>query len=146
MVLDPADAARVRHADDQGQLDPAPRPVPHLGDVADDLLEGRVRERVELHLDHGPHAVHGQADSEPRDARLRERRVEAAVLAELCREPVGDPEDAAERPDVLAEHEHRRVLGQGVAQGPVDRLRRTERLGRHGGGGRSGGGGHRPAS
>ena len=44
------------------------------------------------------------------------------VLAELGGQAVGDPEDAAERADVLAEDEHRGVLGQRVAQRPVEGL------------------------
>ena len=96
--------------------------------MADDLLEGRVGEGVELHLDHRPHAVHGHAHRHPDDAGLGERGVEAAGLAELGGEPVGDPEDAAERSDVLTEHQHGGVLGHRVAQGPVEGLRHVELL------------------
>ena len=67
-------------------------------------------------------------DREADDAGLGQRGVEAAVLAELGGQPVGDPEDAAERADVLAEHQHRRVLGHRVAQRPVERLRHRQLL------------------
>ena len=118
MVLDAADAAGVRHPDHDRHADPAAGAVAELGDVADDLLEGGVGEGVELHLDHRSHAVHGQADRHADDAGLGERGVEAAVLAELGGEPVGDPEDTAERADVLPEDQDRRILGQGSRAGP----------------------------
>ena len=71
MVLHSADAAGVRDPDDHGQLDGAPGAVAHLGDVADDLLERRVGEGVELHLDHRAHAVHGHARRPCRRCRTR---------------------------------------------------------------------------
>ena len=58
----------------------------------------------------------------PAIARLGERRVEHAALAELVLQPVGHAEDAAELPDVLAEEEHPVVLGQRVAERLVQRL------------------------
>jgi hypothetical protein len=54
----------------------------HLGHVADDLLEGRVGEGVELHLDDRPHAVDGHAHGHSDDAGFRQGRVEAALLTE----------------------------------------------------------------
>ena len=96
--------------------------VAHLGHVRDDLLERRVGERVELHLDDRPEPGHGHADREADDAGLGQRGVEAAVLAEVAGEPVGDPEDAAELADVLAEHDDVVVVGHGVAQRGVERL------------------------
>ena len=101
--------------------------VAHPGDVADQLLERRVGEGVELHLDDRPQPVHRHADGRAEDARLGERGVRAAVLAELLGESVGDPEDAAEGADVLAHDVHGRVVGHGVAQRAVEGLR-------HGGG------------
>ena len=84
--------------------------------MRDHLLERRVAERVELHLDHGPHAVHRHADRRADDPRLRERRVPDAVLAELRLQAVGHAEDAAERADVLAVDDDAVVGGHGVAQ------------------------------
>ena len=101
----------------------AARAVAHPGDVRDELLERRVGEGVELHLHDRPQPVHRHADGRAEDARLGERGVGAAVLAELRGQPVGDPEDAAERADVLAEDVHVRVLGERVAQGAVEGLR-----------------------
>ena len=75
--------------------------------MRDELLERRVRERVELHLDDRPEPVHRHAEREADDPALGQRGVEAAVLAEVAGEPVGDPEDAAERADVLTEDDDR---------------------------------------
>src|SRR5690606_25019649 len=100
---------------------PALGAVAHLGDVRDDLLEGRVAEGVELHLDDRAEPLHRQADREAGDPGLGQRGVEAALLAEVAGEPVGDPEDAAEAADVLAEDQDVLVGGEGVAQGPVER-------------------------
>ena len=93
--------------------------VAHLGDVVDDLLERRVGERVELHLDDRAHPVHRHADRHADDAGLGERGVEAAALAEPGGEAVGDPEDAAER----CRRPRRRpatagVVGERVARAP----------------------------
>ena len=121
VVLDAADAAAERHPDDHGQRELAPRPVAQLGEVAGDLLEGGVGERVELHLDDRDEAVHRHADGGADDAGLGERRVEDPVLAEAAGQPVGDAEDPAERADVLAEDDDAVVGGQAVGQGPVER-------------------------
>jgi hypothetical protein len=137
VVLDAADATAVRDPDGDRQRHRAPGAVAHPGDMADQLLERRVGEGVELHLHDRPQPVHGHADGRPEDARLGERRVRAAVLAELLGEPVGDPEDAAEGADVLAHDMDGRVGCHGVAQRAPEGLR-------HGGGFESDGG-HRPA-
>ena len=73
MVLDAADPAAVRHPDHDRQRDAAPSTVAHLGQVAGDLLEGRVGERVELHLDDRDQPVHRHADGGADDARLGQR-------------------------------------------------------------------------
>ena len=135
VVLDAADAAAVGHADGDRQRHRAPGAVAHPGDMADELLEGRVGEGVELHLDDGPQPVHGHADGRAQDARLGERGVRAAVVAELLGEPVGDPEDAAQGADVLAHDMDGRVGGHGVAQRPAEGLGHGGRL--------EGDGGHR---
>ena len=100
MVLHAADPAAVGNPDHDGQRDPAPGPVAELGQVADDLLEGRVGERVELHLHDGAQAVHGHADRGADDARLGQGGVEDPRVPELGRQPVGDPENASQRPDM----------------------------------------------
>ncbi len=133
MVLHPTDPTGIRDPDHHRHREASAGAVAHLGDVADHLLERGVAERVELHLDDRPEALHREPDGEPGDAGLGQRGVEAAVLAELRGQPVGDPEDAAEGADVLTEDQHVLVLGQGVAQ------RRVQRLG-------EGDGGHPPTS
>ena len=126
VVLDAADRAGARDAHDHRQGHPALGAVPHLRDVRDHLLERRIAERVELHLDHRSHAVHRHADGGADDARLGERGVPDAVLAELRLQAVGDAEDAAERADVLAVDDDAVVGRHGVAQGGVERAGHRE--------------------
>ncbi len=76
-----------------------------LGQVVDDLVEAAGDEVAELHLDHGPEAVQGQAQGGPQRARLDDGRVAHARLAELLDEALGDLEDAAVLGDVLAEED-----------------------------------------
>jgi len=68
VVLHAPDAAAVGNPDHDGQRDAAPGPVPELGQVAGDLFEGWIGERVELHLHDGPQAVHRHADGGADDA------------------------------------------------------------------------------
>src|SRR5262249_36949749 len=63
------------------------------------------------------------------DARLGERRVDHAVLAEVLLQPVGDPEHAAQLAYVLAHDEDLRVALHGPSQAGVDRLSEGEHLG-----------------
>jgi hypothetical protein len=95
--------------------------------MAGDLLEGRVAERVELKLHHRPHAVHGHANGGADDARLGQRRVEHARLAELLGQAIGHPEHTAERADVLTKDIDGRVVLKSLAQGPVERGRERDR-------------------
>ncbi len=122
VVLDASDASAIRDANDHRQIHAAAGAVAHLGHMRGDLFEGGVGERVELHLDDGTVAGQAHADREPDDARLGERRVEAPVVTELLRQTVGDAEHAAERADVLTEHEHIVVLAHAVAQRLIEGL------------------------
>jgi hypothetical protein len=83
MMLGRADRAAVRDPDDDRHRQAASRPVPHLRDVRDDLIERRIGERVELHLGDRPPTGDGQPHADPRDAGLGERRVEDTGLAEF---------------------------------------------------------------
>ena len=56
-----------------------------------------------------PIAVPTMPDSASGESQIR-------VVAELARQAIGHPEDAAERADVLAEDHHVRVVGHRVAQ------------------------------
>src|SRR5580704_17435351 len=83
--------------------------------MADHLVERRVGEAVELHLDDGAHAIDRHADGRADDPGLRDRGVEAAVDAHLRLQTVTDPEDTAQLADVLAVDDHGVVPGQSVA-------------------------------
>jgi hypothetical protein len=87
VVLDAADAAAVGNPDDDGQLDPAPGAVAELGQMAGDLLEGRVGEGVELHLHDRAQAVHRHPDGGADDAGLGQRRIEDPGLARTAASP-----------------------------------------------------------
>ena len=98
--------------------------VAHLRHVVDDLLEGGVAERVELHLDHAAPPRERQTDRRARDAGLADRRVEDAIDAELALQPVRHPEDAADAPSP-----RRTAAGAGPRQGvPQRRLSAAVRV------------------
>ena len=120
VVLDRADAAADGDADDHRQLDLAERAGPHLGDLADDVVERRVDEPVELDLDDGAVAAQGQADRGADDAGLGERGVDDPLLAEVLLQALGDAEDAAELADVLTHEDDLGVALHGGAQAVVD--------------------------
>src|SRR5690606_19493884 len=73
-------------------------------------------------LGHGHEAVERHADRRAEDAALGERRVDDAVVAELVPKALGDAEDAADAPDVLAEDDDPLVLLHLEAERVVDRL------------------------
>lgn len=131
VVLDRADAAAVRNADDDGELDLSERPRVHLRELRDDLVVRREDESVELDLHHRAVAAQGEADRGADDARLGERGVDDPVLAEVLLESVGDPEDTAELADVLAHDEDLGVGVEGRAQRLVDRLGQRHLFCRH---------------
>ena len=82
-----------------------------LGDVARHLVESRIREGVELHLGDGAKAL----DARP-SARSPQSSASASGVSKTRSAPnvvlqaVGDAEDAAELPDILAEDQHARVV------------------------------------
>ena len=98
------------------------RPEVHLGDLADDLVERRKHESVELDLTHRPIAAQRHADRGPDDARLGQRRIDHPVLPEVLLQSFGDPEHAAQLADVLTRQHHLRVGLQGPAQSGVEGL------------------------
>ena len=83
VMLGRADPAGERDSDDEGRRLAAPRTEPVFGDVAYDLVEGRVGEPFELHLGDRVPPGQGQPERDPGDGGLRERRVEHALHAEL---------------------------------------------------------------
>jgi hypothetical protein len=106
VVLDGADAPAKRDAHDDRQLDVAERAGSHLGDRADDVVERRIDEPIELDLHDGPVAPQRQPDRRPHDPRLGQRRVDDPVLAEVLLQALGHPEHPAELADVLAHEDH----------------------------------------
>ena len=131
VVLDRADAAAERDPDDHRHLDPALGAEVDLGDLADDLVVGRVDEAVELDLDDRAVAAHRHADRGADDAGLGERAVDDAVLAEVLLQAVGDPEDAAELADVLTHDQDLVVVLHRLAQPHVEALGEGDLLCRH---------------
>ncbi len=129
VVLDRADATRVGDAHGDRHLDVAQCAGVHLGQLGDDLVEGRVDEAVELDLHDRAVAAQREADRGADDAGLGERGVDHPVLAEVLLQAVGDPEDAAELADVLAHQDGLRVALQRLAQRPVERLGDAELAG-----------------
>ena len=126
MQLGRAHAAAVRHPHDERELHlPAGAPA-IAADVGDQLVEARIRERVVLHLADRLPARHAEPDRAAEDPGLGERRVDAAVLAELVAQPGGRAEDAAGAADVLA-HDHHVVVARELDVEPVvDRLDHEE--------------------
>ena len=110
-------AAAPRGAHDERHREVAVGAVVDLGRLAHQLVEGRVDEVGELDLGDGPHTRQRQPDGHTDDARLGQRRVEHARLAELGEQAVGGAEDAAPRAHVLAQHHHPLVGGHEVVEG-----------------------------
>ncbi len=102
-----------------------------LGDLRDDLVEGRIDEAVELDLAHRAVAANRQTDRGADDGRLGQRRVDDAVLAEVLLQSVGDAKDAAEATDVLAHQEDLGVLLHRATQSLVEGLGHGHRGGGH---------------
>src|SRR5919108_1459728 len=89
--------------------------------MADDLVESRVDETVELDLRDRMEALERQADRDAHDARLGERRIEDALLAEFFLESVCDPKDAAQASHVFSEDQHPVVFLHRIPQPGGDR-------------------------
>ena len=121
-----AHAAAVRHAHDERELHAAARAPAVAPDMRDQLVEARIGERVVLHLRDRPEARHAQPDRGAEDARLRERRVDAAIGAEALAQPRRRAKDAARPADVLAHHHHGVVAAELDVQRVVDRLDHQE--------------------
>ncbi len=119
-MLDGSDAAAERNPHHHGKSEAPGRPVRHLRELGDDLVEGRENKPVELDFAHRPVAPEREPDRGTDDAGLGERGVEHSVLAEVLLQAVRDPEDAAELADVLAHDEHLGVLFHRLAQALVE--------------------------
>src|SRR6478735_10725919 len=128
VVFRAADAAPERDADHHRDLDRAEGTGVHLGDLADDLVEGRIDEAVELDLADGAVAAQRHADRGADDAGLGERAVDDAVLAEVLLQALGDAEDATELADVLTDEHDLGVGLHGLAQAVGDALAERDLL------------------
>ena len=115
-------AAAIRHADHHRRAEGPVRAVAQAADLADDLVEGRVREVGELHLGDRSQAVDGGAHGCAGDHRLGERGVEDALVAVFGPQPIGRPEDATLLANVLAEDHHVRIALHLLVHAGADRL------------------------
>ncbi len=110
VVLGRVNTAAMRHAHDERQRDAASRAMAHARHVIGDLVHGGIDESHELDFRDRLQALTGHAQRHARDHALRERRVLYAILAEFLLQAGGGAEHAAIHADVLAEHDHRRVV------------------------------------
>jgi hypothetical protein len=129
VVLDRAEPAAHRDPDrDRIATLPSER-LRYFAELADDLVERRVDEAVELDLADRPVAAQARPIAVPMMPGLGQRGVDHPVLAEVLLQPVGDAEDAAELADVLAHDQDLAVGLHRLAQPVVQRL--GEREGGH---------------
>ena len=117
-----AQLAGAGHPQHQGDLDLAPEEIAHLGGLIGHRVQDQRREVHELDLHDGPHAGHGETDSEARGGRLRKRPVPDPVLAELLAESPVDPEGPTVDADVLAQQDDVRVTAHFFPNRFVDGL------------------------
>ena len=102
-------------------------PIADFRDLADDLVVAGVDVIGELDLDDRFEAVSRHPDRRRDDPALADRSVEHAGLAEFLLQAFGDPEDAAEITDVLAEHDDVLVRAHRDLVGVVQRLDHVHR-------------------
>jgi hypothetical protein len=114
-------ADAVRHPQGQRAVELAAEHVARLRDLVRDLVHRARHEIGEMHVDHGDQAGGGGAEGRAHDGRLRDRRVEDAVRAELVDQPSRDAERQAED-DVLADAEHARIPPHLLAQRQIQRV------------------------
>src|SRR4051812_32348845 len=99
------DATAPWHPNDHRHAVAPVAAVPDARGLVDDLLERGRAEIRELHLRDRQQPTERGADGHSDDRRLRDRRVDDAVAAELLDETVGHTEHAATHADVLAEED-----------------------------------------
>src|SRR5260370_31082041 len=98
MIMPALDSPSDRSADNHRRRILAAAPITKLRHLIYDLIESRKDEIAELNLRDGLEPVHRHADGRPDDARLGQRRVDAAVGPELLHDPPRGATDAAGLP------------------------------------------------
>ena len=126
MLRGQSDAAALRAADHERHRGLATQHVPDLRRLVHHLVHGHRDEIPDLDLDDGPHPGHRRAHAHADERRLGDGSIAHAVLAEAVTESLGDLEDPADQPHVLAHEEHALVARHLAVQGGVQRL--AERL------------------
>src|SRR5712692_9740575 len=122
MIVAAFDASAHRRADHDRRRVLAAASITKLCQLVYDLIESRIDEVAELDLRHRPQPVHRHPDGRTDDPRLRQRRVDHPVRAELLEEADRGAEHAAELAHVFAEDDHARVPAHLDLQGVIDRL------------------------
>ena len=122
MMFHRTDSAERRYPHRHRHVDVAAGAHPVFRQVADDLVERRIREPVELDFGHRYEAADRESDRDADDGGLGQRGVETPLLAECFGQAFGNPEYATELCDVFAEDQHPLVGGHRIVQRPVDRL------------------------
>ena len=122
MRLAAEDAAAGRHAHDDRAGELAVGAIAQPRRFRDDLVIGRIDIVGELHLDAGAQPIGGHADRRADDAKLADRRVEAATGSVFLLQALRAAEHAAEIADILAEDDDVVVARHGHIHRAADRL------------------------
>jgi hypothetical protein len=110
VMLGRADAAAPGHAQHHRAGEAAAGAGAQARGVADEVVDHRVHEAVELRFGHGLHALRRHADAEAGDRGFVQRRVEHALGAEALLQAGRGAEHAAVDADVLAQQQHALVV------------------------------------
>ncbi len=114
------DAATPRHAQHHRAMQAAAGAVAQAGGVADQMVDHRIHEAVELRFGDRLHALRGQPDAQPGDGGLVQWRIQHAVAAEALLQAGGGTKHPAVDADIFAQHQYRRVVFQFPGQGLGD--------------------------
>src|ERR1700761_7669333 len=106
-----SDGAERWHPDRHRHADQPARPIAILREMADDLIEGRIGESVELDLGDRPESPQSHPDGSANDGGFGQWGVEAAFGSEALLEAVSHPEHTTLVSDVLTE-DHDAIIGR----------------------------------
>ena len=118
MMLGRANAGPVRRAQHHRTGEPSLRAVAQSGCMVHQLIDAGIDETHELDLADGLQALRRHADAQPADQQLGKRRIEHALRSEALLQPGGGAKNAAVDADILAEHDHGRVVLHRAAPAP----------------------------